>query len=76
MLHFAIHPVVDSALERPETTDESLDNKGASGVRPARDDKWLDLARNLLELLFVAADRKTASPPSAEAAVSRNMSNS
>jgi len=71
MLHLAIYPADDSAFGRPETTDKSLDNKGASGVRPAPGDEWQVLARNLLKLVFVAAGRKTASPPSAEAVVSQ-----
>jgi hypothetical protein len=76
MLHFAIHAADDSAFGRPETTAESLGDKGASAVRPAQDDKWLILARNLLESLLAAACRNSASPSFAEAAVSRNMSNS
>ena len=76
MLHLAIYPADDSGLGRPKTNDKFLDNKGASGVRPDQGVKWQVLARNLLRLVCVAADRKTASPPSAEAAVSRNVSNS
>ena len=76
MFHFAIHPADDSTFGRPETTAESLGGKGASAVRPTQDDQRPILARNLLELLLASAYRNTASPSFAEAAVSRNMSNS